>query len=165
MTLEQDLERIKLQEERLQFDAFDADTAWELGSRLRAMAEARNAPIAIDIRLHTFPVFFAALPGAHPDNIEWIRRKRNVLLLFLRSSYAVGLALKRDGRTLQDTRGLALADHAPDGGCFPIIVKGSGCIGSAGISGLTQRDDHEIIIEALAAMLGQNYEEVRLGPE
>jgi uncharacterized protein (UPF0303 family) len=165
MTLEQDIERILLQEKRLQFDHFDADTAWELGSRLRALGEARSAPIAIDIQIHTMPVFLSALPGSSADNFDWIRRKRNVVIRFLRSSYAVGLELQRDGRTLEAVWGLSTRDHAPHGGGFPIIVKGAGCIGTIGVSGLPQREDHALMVEALAAMLNVPLDEVKLGPE
>ena len=165
MTLEQDLERIRLQEERLQFEQFDAETAWTLGSRLRALAEARHAPVVIDIQLNTYPQFFSALPGSAPDNVDWIRRKRNVVLTFLRSSYAVGLELKRDGDSLEASRGVSTRDYAPHGGCFPIVVKGAGCIGTIGVSGLPGREDHGLIVEGLAAQLGVPLGEVALGEE
>src|SRR5690349_9298208 len=37
-----DLERIALQEQRLQFERFDATTAWALGARLKSAAEAHG---------------------------------------------------------------------------------------------------------------------------
>ena len=40
MNLERDLARIALQEERLQFQRFDAATAWTIGTRLREVANA-----------------------------------------------------------------------------------------------------------------------------
>ena len=165
MTIEQDLDRIRIQEARLQFDTFDAETAWALGARLRALAEERGAPVAIDIQVHAFPQFFSALPGSAPDNVDWLRRKRNVVLTFLRSSYSVGLELKRDNDTLEASRGLPTRDYAAHGGCFPITVKGAGCIGTIGVSGLTQREDHALIVEGLAAQLGVPLDEVALGPE
>ena len=70
MNFEEDLRRIALQEERLQFGHFDTKTAWELGSRLREIAEARQLAIVIDIQLHGLPLLYFALQGTTPDNPE-----------------------------------------------------------------------------------------------
>ena len=87
--LDRDLERLALQERRLRFERFDAGTAWELGSLLRAAGEARGAPLVIDVSLYGQQLFHCALPGATPDNADWVRRKRNTVLRFHRSSYAL----------------------------------------------------------------------------
>jgi uncharacterized protein (UPF0303 family) len=57
-----DLERIALQEQRLQFERFDATTAWTLGLRLKRAAEAHRVAVAIDIQLHGQPLFLYAMP-------------------------------------------------------------------------------------------------------
>src|ERR1700689_1558882 len=93
-----------LQEERLQFSAFDSRTAWELGLALKAAAEARQAPIVVDIRLYSMRLLSFALPGGGPDNFDWVRRKRNVVFRFHRSSYAIGRKLPAEDKTLQDLR-------------------------------------------------------------
>ena len=100
MGIEQDLAAIAAQEARLQFPGFDAAAAWRLGSRLREAAAARNAAVTLDIWLGAQQLFFSAMPGTSPDNAEWARRKRNVVLRFHRSSYAVGLELTRRQTTL-----------------------------------------------------------------
>jgi uncharacterized protein (UPF0303 family) len=87
--LDRDLERIALQERRLRFERFDAGTAWELGSLLRAAGEARGASLVIDVSLYGQQLFHCALPGATPDNADWVRRKRNTVLRFHRSSSAL----------------------------------------------------------------------------
>ena len=104
--IEEDLQRIALQEERLQFDHFDAQTAWELGSRLCEVAEERHLGIVIDIQLHGLPLFYFACQGTTPDNPEWVRRKRNIVRRFFRSSYAIGLMVKSQKISLDalDTR-------------------------------------------------------------
>lgn len=153
MSIEQDLARIAEQEADLRFDTFDLDAAWALGSTLREMAANRQLAVAIDVHLHSMPVFYAALAGTTPDNAGWVARKRNTTLRFFRSSYAIGLELKMQGRTLQDKFALADADYASHGGSFPVWVKGAGCIGAVTVSGLPQRDDHNLLVEALALML------------
>lgn len=119
MTIDEDLEKIALQEKLLQFKSFDANTAWAFGIALKAAAEKRQLAIAIDIQLHGFPLFYYAMPGTTPDNADWIRRKRNVVSRFHRSSYAIGLKQTRASTTLHDGTGLDAKDYAAHGGCFP----------------------------------------------
>jgi len=33
------------------------------------------------------------------------------------------------------------------------------------VSGLPQRDDHNLVVEALSALLGRDFEAMRMGPE
>lgn len=162
MSLEQDLECIDRQEERLRFHTFDANTAWMVGSRLRAVAETRNLAVAIDIHVNGHALFFCAMPGTTPDNIDWIRRKRNVVQRFHRSSYAIGLQLQKQQTTLTTQVGVEIRDFAPHGGCFPIRLYGTGCIGTITVSGLPQRADHELIVEVLAELLEQPLAELAL---
>jgi uncharacterized protein (UPF0303 family) len=157
-----DLARIALQEQRLQFERFDAAMAWTLGARLKSAAEAHTVAVAIDIQLNGQPLFFYAMPGTTPDNVDWIRRKRNVVLRFQRSSYAIGLQLQQQQTTLEKSIGVDARDYAPHGGCFPINLIGTGCIGTITVSGLPQRQDHELIVEALAGLLGQPLDELAL---
>ncbi|SFB12537.1 heme-degrading domain-containing protein [Azotobacter beijerinckii] len=162
MNLDKDLERIALQEARLQFRSFDAHTAWTLGSRLRALAEQRHTAITIELQIGGNPLFLCAMPGTSPDNLDWARRKQNVVTRFQRSSYAIGLQLQKDRTTLTELAGLAVREYAPHGGCFPILLRGTGCIGTIAVSGLPQRDDHELIVEVLAEMLEERLEELAL---
>ena len=162
MTLDQDLERVAQQEERLRFPSFDANTAWTVGTRLEAVAEARGLAVAIDIQVNGHPLFFTAMPGTTPDNVDWIRRKRNVVLRFHRSSYASGLQLQKQQTTLTEKVCVDTRDYAPHGGCFPIKLHGTGCIGTITVSGLPQRADHELIVEVLAELLEQPIEELAL---
>lgn len=154
MTLDADIEKIAEQERRLQFERFDLQDAWSLGQRLRELAVARGHVLSIDIEINGMRAFFAALPGARPDFEYWIRRKRNMVLRFVRSSYGIGLDLTRQQTTLEAKFGLATADYAAHGGSFPIIVQGVGCIGAVTVSGLPQRQDHNLVVEALEAQLG-----------
>jgi uncharacterized protein (UPF0303 family) len=154
VSIEQDIEVIAAQEARLQFPGFGAEAGWRIGNRLRDAALARGAAVTIDIWLGTQQLFCCAMPGTSPDNAEWVRRKRNVVLRFHRSSYAVGLDLARRQTSLHEKFGLPVADYAAHGGCFPLNVRGTGCVGSIAVSGLPQRDDHELIVAVLAIELG-----------
>lgn len=164
MGVSEDLERVSLQEHELQFDSFDEQTAWEIGNHLRSAAADRNLSLVIDVRRFGQPLFYTALAGTTPDNVEWVRRKTNVVARFHRSSYGVGLLMSGKNDSLE-ARGLPIADYASHGGSFPIRVKGAGIIGCITVSGLPQRADHEFVVEALCSILRRNYDELKLGPE
>ena len=91
--------------------------------------------------------------GVTPGNEDWLRRKRNTVLRFGRSSMRVGLELEREGTTLEARQGLMLADFAAHGGGFPLLLRGTGCVGAVVVSGLTQREDHELAVAAIGAEL------------
>lgn len=165
MGYNEDLERIALQERELVLPRLDAHVAWELGSRLRTMADDRELAVVIDIRRFGQPLFYAAMDGTTPDNVEWVRRKSNVVARFHRSSYAIGLKERVKGDSICSSQGLALADYATHGGSFPLTIAGAGIVGSVTVSGLPMRADHELVIEALCAVLGRDYSELRLPPE
>ncbi len=158
MDTEVDLARIALQEERLRFDRFDAGVAWDLGGALRAAAAKRGVGVALDISTPSYTLFFHAMDGATPDNSEWVRRKRNVTLRFHRSSYAIGLELARSGMTLDEKHGLSADDYMAHGGSFPMRLAGPTVIGAVTVSGLPQREDHDLLTRTLAIFLGLDVE-------
>ncbi len=162
MTIEQDIQGLALQEELLRFDQFDATTAWELGTRLKAIAQARGVGLCIEVRLAKETVFFYAMPGTAPSNADWARRKRNLVELLHTSSYAVGRAHANGGSNTEALMGLPTRDYATHGGSFPIRVRGVGCVGVVTVSGVPQREDHAIVVEALAGLCGVPLPDVAL---
>lgn len=162
MEPERDLARLEEQERVLRFRTFDLATAWELGTGLRDAAVRSRVAIAIEVRLQRETVFFCAMPGTTPENADWARRKRNTVELMQRSSYAVGRELERDGACLERQMGLPLRDYAQHGGGFPIRVEGVGCVGTVTVSGLPERDDHELVTSLIAQMCGVSMEGLRL---
>jgi uncharacterized protein (UPF0303 family) len=164
--LTKDLAQIARQEADLIFPVFDFDTAWRLGLALRELALTRKHLIVIDIRRFGQPhqpLFYTALGGT-PDNARWVQRKSNVVARFHRSSYAIGLTLEQTNRTFAERYSLPDADYAAHGGSFPIRVETAGIIGSITVSGLTQREDHNLVVEALCLELHKDHEALRLTP-
>jgi uncharacterized protein (UPF0303 family) len=162
MDIDHDLQQILAQENTLVFPRFDADRAWQLGAYLYELAKARGLALAIDIRTFGQPLFFSALDGATPDNVNWARRKGNTVAHFRCSSYAMGLSLQKAGSNVTEKYGLPQADYATHGGAFPLKVASAGVIGSVTVSGLPQRADHELVVEALCAQLGEDYSKLAL---
>ena len=165
MGLSEDLERVALQERELVLPRLDAQVAWQLGTKLRTLAVERGLVLVIDVRRFGQPLFYAALDGTTPDNAEWVRRKSNLVARFHRSSYAMGLSLKVKNETLLEKFGLPVADYAAHGGSFPLAVAGAAVVGIVTVSGLPQRADHELVVEALCVELGCDYAELRLASE
>jgi uncharacterized protein (UPF0303 family) len=161
----EDLEAIARQERELELPRLDAQMAWELGSRLRTLADERGLAVVIDVRRFGQPLFYAAMDGTTPDNPEWVRRKSNTVARFHRSSYAVGLKEKIRGETQTQAQGLPVVDFATHGGSFPLRVTDAGVVGSVTVSGLPQRSDHELVVEALCGLLRLDFAELSLGPE
>ncbi len=153
--------RIAAQEERLVFERFNADLALAIGLDLRERAAARGRPVVIDVRFWDRRLFWFAMPGTTMDNEDWVRRKVNAVRRFHKSTFRLGR--EKGARLLPAEAGPeAVADCVLAGGGFPLTVKGVGCVGAVTVSGLPEREDHELVVAALAAALGVEPAEVAL---
>ena len=153
MTLDEEIEILKQQEAVLQFASFNADDAFALGCGMRELAKWATKPVAIGIWMAGQTLFYTGTNGITPGNEDWLRRKRNTVLRLGKSSLLVGSELVKSGTTLEEKQGLQLADYAAHGGGFPLLLRGSGCVGAIVVSGLTQREDHAMVIAALSERL------------
>jgi len=150
----QDLAILTRQEALLRFTDFTPDTAWQLGSRLHDALLATNTGGTAEIELAGQLLFACTTPGAKPNQADWIRRKRNTVHHFARSSYAVGRQLELEHQTLEADHNLPLVDYAAHGGGFPLFLAGPECVGTIIVSGLPQREDHNLVVTAIAEYLG-----------
>lgn len=143
------LDELVAQEARLVLDSFDEADAWALGSALRASASSAGLPVAISVRRNGQRLFHTALPGASADNDAWLERKCAVVDRYGQSSLRVGEQFRVDGKDFDTDSRLDTAEFAAHGGAFPIILRGTGCIGTVAVSGLPQREDHRLVVETL----------------
>ena len=148
------LKQLLQEEQKLQFAKFNEEDAWKLGSQLVELARNRKLPVTIDITRGTHQLFHAALRGTSPDNDEWVKRKVRLVYRFGHSSFYIGQVLKSKGKTLEQSYLVSESDYAPHGGCFPIIVKNTGIVGTVTVSGLPQEEDHKLVVEAIRKYLG-----------
>jgi uncharacterized protein (UPF0303 family) len=139
----------------LQLPRFDYEFAWELGCRLRQRARSDGLPVAIEIRHGTDVVFSALAAGATIDNFDWVRRKCAVAHRFQRSSLYVRLEAEEKGYDFNARFRLPTEDFVASGGGFPLILEGGTYIGSVGVSGLSDVEDHRLITSCLTALLGR----------
>ena len=145
---------LKEQERLLHFETFDAQAAWEIGSALRCKIAASGHCAAIEVTQGGNLVFASCLPGATRHNQTWVRRKRNTVQEFEKSSYLVALELEEAGKSLEQ-RGLSPLDFAASGGGVPVHPAGEGLLGTVVVSGMTQEQDHQMAAEAMAEYLGR----------
>lgn len=163
MSTEDDIARVKRQENELVLPAFDEGVAYEIGSAIRARALAKGLSLVVDIRTWDRQLFFAATPGTSADNAEWVRRKINSVRRFQRASYR--LVLERGEEPFSVQSGADPADYVIAGGGFPIRVPGAGIVGALTISGLPGRKDHGVAVDALCDHLGKGRADYALPEE
>ncbi|KAH8801899.1 hypothetical protein DL96DRAFT_1538184 [Flagelloscypha sp. PMI_526] len=147
-------------EEELKWPAFNEETAWNLGNKIRSLflerknekvPEYESASVVISITLFNGHILFQTSvgPDCKPDNWNWIRRKTNTVQRFGRSSYLQG----RHQNILQIL--VPEADHAIHGGAFPILLQGhvNQPIGVIAVSGLPQAHDHQLVVDSIRAVI------------
>lgn len=153
--MEDILRQLLQEEDDLQFSSFNETTAWQLGSQLVVHAVKNNLPVTLDITRNTHQLFHASMLGTSADNDEWIKRKVNLVYRFGHSSFYMGQLLKRKGKRIEEEYLVSETEYAPHGGCFPIIVKGTGIVGTLTVSGLPQEEDHKLAVFAIRNYLAQ----------
>ena len=94
-------------------------------------------------------------PGVSPDNDEWVKRKVRLVYRFAHSSFYMGQLLKSMGKSIEEAFLLPESEYAPHGGCFPILIKETGVVGTITVSGLAQEEDHRLVVEAIREYLAQ----------
>jgi uncharacterized protein (UPF0303 family) len=142
------------EEERLLFASFDYATAWQLGSAMRQAALEGDLPLTLSIRRGGQRLFHAALPGSSGNNDAWLERKCAVVDLFGHSSYYVGCQSRADGHDdFNVAQHLDPERFAAHGGAFPLLLRGSGCVGTIAVSGLPELDDHRFVVAQLERFL------------
>jgi uncharacterized protein (UPF0303 family) len=144
------LKQLLQEEQELQFTKFNEDTAWKIGSQLVERAARESLPVTIDITRGGHQLFHASLRGTSADNDGWIKRKVRLVYRFGHSSFYVGQLLK-----IEEVYLLSESRYAPHGGCFPVIIKDTGVIGTITVSGLAQEDDHKLVVQAIRDYLTQ----------
>jgi uncharacterized protein (UPF0303 family) len=168
MTIFEDIAIVARQEKEIILPSFDNNTAWRIGLTLRDLAGSRNQNIAADVRRFGSPhqqLFYTAFPDTTPDAQRWIARKVATVARFHRSSYGIGLHLQQKNIAFSARYNLPEEDYAAHGGCFPIIVANAGLIGAVTVSGLTQREDHNLVVEALCIEAKLDHDSLRLPPD
>ncbi|KAG0336949.1 hypothetical protein BG004_007844 [Podila humilis] len=146
------------QEEELQFTTFSNDDALTLGCKLISLAKKRTPVqgITVSISRNGQNIFHHAMEGTSADNDNWVRRKENTVNRLQHSSYFIGRKLAAKGeKNMEKSYFLAESDYACHGGAFPLLLRGTGCIGAIVVSGLRQDLDHELVTQAIREFIAE----------
>jgi uncharacterized protein (UPF0303 family) len=149
------LKQLLQEEQEFQFASFNETSAWRLGSQMVERAMRENLPITIDITRGQHQLFHASMPGTAADNDEWVKRKVRLVNRFGHSSFYMGQMLKSKCKTIEQSYLIPESEFAAHGGCFPIIVKGTGMVGTITVSGLPQEEDHKLVVESIRAFIAK----------
>ena len=144
------MDEILLEEQSFVFSGFNALTALEIGKFLTVKANDLKLPIIIDVSSFQQCLYHFAAVGSTSNNEKFIRRKRNTVFLFSHSTKWAAGKVKGDSNAMHQRYGTNDVDYTILQGGFPIIVSQMGLVGCICVSGLTEQEDHNIIIEALS---------------
>lgn len=143
------LEVLLRQEQLLQFDRFDNDTALEIGLKLIELARAGKKAVSVEIARNGTVLFAHGMNGTSRDNSDWIRRKSNLVNRTGHSSFYIHNQVRLEGGDHDAIPALDPREYAAHGGSFPLVIKGSGQVGTITVSGLPGAEDHAMVVAAL----------------
>ncbi|EKD14455.1 uncharacterized protein L3040_001069 [Drepanopeziza brunnea f. sp. 'multigermtubi'] len=155
------VEEIVAQEKALALLHFTSEDAFELGVLIRnRLRDISDKPAVINIALaNRQQLLFHATSrcGTVPENDNWVRRKRNVVLRFGMSTWAAHIMFDK-GDEEKFKKMFQLGDRSEDyaihGGGYPVRVVGvEGPVAAVVVSGLASEEDHQVIVECLQEML------------
>ena len=140
------LESLKHAEAVLQYDSFDQEDAYRLGTKLREAGMKGEQPVAVRVVLDGLIVYQSFPQGTTAENGSWMDRKYATVLRSHTSSLRAAVerelfGIANDWQQDEET-------HAFCGGAFPIIVKGE-FHGGVIVSGLPHLEDHDLLISVL----------------
>jgi uncharacterized protein (UPF0303 family) len=153
--MQEKLAHIQAQEQELQFAAFNNQTALRLGLLIIELAKKENKQIAVEITKNGQKLFYHAMDGTSPDQEHWIRRKSRVVERHYHSSYYMRFYNELKNRSYFDAYSVSPEEYAVHGGSFPITIKNTGVVGTVTVSGVSQEEDHQLIVTAIRILLQQ----------
>ena len=147
-------EQLLRQEALLQFDSFSNEAALDIGLRLVELARLDGKAVAVEIRRNGMLLFAHGMNGTAIDHSDWIRRKSNLVNRTGHSSYLMHQEIKAHGGDIDAMPAFDVREYAAHGGAFPVLVRGTGQVGTMTVSGLAGVEDHALVVRALQACLG-----------
>ncbi|KAF9696913.1 hypothetical protein EKO04_004644 [Ascochyta lentis] len=154
-----DTTAIAAQETTCTLPTWTSNTAFELGVALRTRLLTFDNPCVINISTISSPphVLFHAVTHSNTtlDNEFWVARKRNAVVRWGCSTWLLQNRFQGDEEGFRVKMGLGdkAGEYAIHGGGVPVFVKGvEGVVAVVVVSGLKQWDDHQVVVEELAAL-------------
>ena len=150
--------QLQLEEKLLVLPELTITDGLQIGEVAKSIGEARNLPIAVEVRLGDWIIYHASLPGSTVENQWWIDRKARVVMLKHHSTMYERVSTQERGVDWHKENNLPDETHAIHGGGLPLITKKDGFVGVLLISGLPQVEDHLLGVEVLTEFLARKGE-------
>ena len=150
--------KLQLEEKLLVLPELTNMDGLQIGEIAKSIGEARNLPIAVEVRFGDWIIYHASLPGSTIENQGWIDRKARTVMLKQHSTLHERVSAEERGIDWHKENNLPDKTHAIHGGGLPLITKNEGFVGVLLISGLPQVEDHLLGVEVLTEFLARKGE-------
>lgn len=150
---------LKFEAQTLALPSLSHSEAIEIGDIAHQLGRDRGLAITVEVQLGKWPVFHVALPGAKPENDNWIARKARVVHATGNSTMHERVFAEENSFDWYLKNNLPEESHAIHGGGLPLNVNGIGLAGVLLISGLPQVEDHLLGVEVIAEFLARKGEQ------
>jgi len=134
---------------KIELENFSNKIGLEMGLAIIKLAKEKNHVIAVEVKRLNHTIFLFVDDDLPADKHNWLKRKANVAAHFEESSLRVKEDLIQGNMTLKTTFALNENEYLAKGGAIPIFVKNAGMIAIITVSGLQDKEDHKLIIDAL----------------
>ena len=149
------LEMLRAQEEILRVERMAAEDCLQLGLIMNRLAkEVYKQPAAFRILTGGQTTFSYLMSGTSTNNEWWMNKKLNTCRMTGVSSIR-SLVEVAEGLRPMEPEFEKEDDFALCGGCFPLRNAAGKLLGYALCSGLAHECDHQLIVDALAELLGR----------
>jgi uncharacterized protein (UPF0303 family) len=142
------LARLESEELELEFESFDSDAAWSVGSSLRQLAVEQEVTVAIAIHLGGRRAFHAGTRGTAPLHDAWLERKLRTARHYGKSTLTLRYRHLVAEESFEQVSALSKRRYTVGGGGVPLRTAGE-IVGALAVSGLEMHEDHRWAIDAL----------------
>lgn len=132
----------------------DKDTLNSIFTEFMNLISERDLNIAFEVYGLNKPMLVFIDPRMSTDKMNWLRRKRNVVLTFEDSS--LNISKKNDYNEASFSRkyGYTVRDYTLTAGAVPIVNDSGLMIGVLTVAGLMPQEDHDLALEVLDKVRG-----------
>jgi uncharacterized protein (UPF0303 family) len=139
----------------LTLDSLTLREAVAIGQFTTDLAEMKNLPVSIEVRLGQWCVYRICLEGAHEGLDSWITRKSAVVEHSQNSSLLELVLCEEQGVSWYEKSGLSENSFAANGGAIPLTTHDSQLAGVLIVSGMAGPDDHRLATAGVKAFKGR----------
>lgn len=146
-------DRLVAEDAELRFAAFGRSEGIELGLHMLRTAQERALSIAAAVWIGDQTVLQFGLDGTAADNDLWLARKAATVRRWDASSFLVAARWSALGEVPGAAYGVDPIRYAFAGGAVPIRIGGTQ-VGVAAATGVNDFVEHDLVVEAIRAVLG-----------